>query len=78
MFARDVMTAPVFFVSPDATVAHARNLMMRHKISRILVMEDGILTGILTKKDIAYRLKTGRTGMEAAPARPDPGGRPCH
>ena len=39
MFARDVMTAPVFFISPDATVAHARNLMVRHKISRILVME---------------------------------------
>ena len=67
MFARDVMTAPVFFVSPDATVAHARNLMVRHKISRILVMEDEKLTGILTKKDIAYRLKQGEPAWRRRP-----------
>lgn len=57
MFARDIMTSPVFVVSPDETVAHARNLMVRHKISRVLVMDKGILSGILTKKDIAYRLR---------------------
>ena len=67
MFARDVMTAPVFFVSPDAPVAHARNQMVRHKISRILVMEDGKLTGILTKKDIAYRLKQGEPAWMRRP-----------
>jgi CBS domain-containing protein len=67
MFARDVMTAPVYFVSPDATVAHARNLMVRHKISRILVMEDEKLAGILTKKDIAYRLKQGEPAWRRRP-----------
>ncbi len=67
MFARDVMTAPVYFVSPDATVAHARNLMVRHKISRILVMEDQKLAGILTKKDIAYRLKQGEPAWRRRP-----------
>ena len=67
MYARDVMTSPVFFISPDATVAHARNLMVRHKISRILVMEDGKLTGILTKKDIAYRLKQGEPAWRRRP-----------
>ena len=59
MFARDVMTAPVYIVGPDATVAHARNLMVRHRISRLPVMENGALTGIITKKDIAYRLRQG-------------------
>ena len=67
VFARDVMTAPVFFISPDATVAHARNLMVRHRISRILVMEDQKLTGILTKKDIAYRLKQGEPAWRRRP-----------
>ncbi|MHB8163147.1 MAG: CBS domain-containing protein [Methanoregula sp.] len=67
MFARDVMTAPVYFVSPDATVAHARNLMVRYKISRILVMEDEKLAGILTKKDIAYRLKQGEPAWRRRP-----------
>lgn len=57
MFARDVMSAPVFVVSPSDNVAYARNLMVKHKISRVLVMDNGKLTGILTKKDIAYRLK---------------------
>ena len=57
MFARDVMSAPVFVVLPSDTVAYARNLMVKHKISRVLVMDNGKLTGILTKKDIAYRLK---------------------
>jgi CBS domain-containing protein len=59
MFARDIMTSPVNVVSPDATVAHARNLMVRHHISRLPVMENGVLVGILTKKDIAYRMRRG-------------------
>lgn len=59
MYARDVMTAPVYIVGPDATVAHARNLMVRHRISRLPVMENGALAGIITKKDIAYRLRQG-------------------
>ena len=59
MFARDVMTTPVFFVSPDETVAYARNLMVKHKISRLLIMEEGRLVGILTKKDIAYKMRQG-------------------
>jgi CBS domain-containing protein len=59
VFARDIMTAPVHVVSPDATVAHARNLMVRHRISRLPVMENGVLVGILTKKDIAYRMRRG-------------------
>jgi CBS domain-containing protein len=59
VFARDIMTSPVRVVSPDATVAHARNLMVRHRISRLPVMENGVLVGILTKKDIAYRMRKG-------------------
>ena len=67
MFARDIMTAPVHVVSPDATVAHARNLMVRHHISRLPVMENGILVGILTKKDIAYRMRRGEPAWRRRP-----------
>jgi CBS domain-containing protein len=67
MFAHDVMTAPVYFVSPTETVAYARNLMVKHKISRVLVMEDGRLTGILTKKDIAYRLHQAEPAWRRRP-----------
>jgi len=67
MFARDIMIAPVHVVSPDATVAHARNLMVRHHISRLPVMENGILVGILTKKDIAYRMRRGEPAWRRRP-----------
>jgi len=55
--AGDVMSAPVYVVSPGDTVAYARNLMVRHKISRVIVMDGAKLVGILTKKDIGYRLQ---------------------
>ena len=67
MFARDIMNAPVQVVSPDATVAHARNLMVRHHISRLPVMENGVLVGILTKKDIAYRMRKGEPAWRRRP-----------
>jgi len=67
MFARDIMTSPVQVVSPDATVAHARNLMVRHHISRLPVMENGALVGILTKKDIAYRMRKGEPAWRRRP-----------
>ncbi|MDD4137128.1 MAG: CBS domain-containing protein [Methanoregula sp.] len=67
MQARDVMVSPVFVVDPNATVAHARNLMVRHKISRLPVMGDGKLAGIITKKDIAYRLRQGEPAWRRRP-----------
>ncbi|MCK9631715.1 MAG: CBS domain-containing protein [Methanoregula sp.] len=67
MYARDVMVSPLFVVDPNATVAHARNLMVRHKISRLPVMEGVNLVGIITKKDIAYRLRQGEPAWRRRP-----------
>lgn len=67
VLARDVMTTPVFVVEPNATIAHARNLMVRHRISRLPVMEAGNLDGIITKKDIAYRLRQGEPAWRRRP-----------
>jgi CBS domain-containing protein len=57
MKAADVMSSPVYVVSPADPVAHARNLMLKHRISRLPVMDQGKLIGIITKKDIGYRLR---------------------
>lgn len=57
MRAIDVMSAPVYVVAPTDNVAYARRLMLKHRVSRLPVMEEGNLKGILTKKDIAYRLR---------------------
>lgn len=57
MQAHEIMTSPVYIVSPGEHVAYARNLMLKHRISRVPVVEAGSLVGILTKKDIGYRLR---------------------
>ncbi len=57
MQAQDVMSSPVYIVAPSENIAHVRNLMLKHKISRLLVMNGDALAGIITKKDIAYRLR---------------------
>jgi CBS domain-containing protein len=57
MRAVDVMASPVYVVAPTDNVAYARNLMLRHRVSRLPVMDGNNLQGILTKKDIAYRLR---------------------
>jgi CBS domain-containing protein len=67
MYASDIMTVPVHVVAPEDTVAHARNLMVTHKISRLLVMDKDDLVGILTKKDIAYRLRQNNPSWKRRP-----------
>ncbi len=67
VFARDIMTSPVQVVSPDATTAYARNLMLKHRISRLPVLKDGALVGIITKKDIAYRMRGAEPAWRRRP-----------
>ncbi len=57
MQAQDIMSSPVYIVSPGEHVAYARNLMLKHRISRVPVVEAESLVGVLTKKDIGYRLR---------------------
>ncbi|MDD1724431.1 MAG: CBS domain-containing protein [Methanospirillum sp.] len=57
MLVSDLMSSPVHGAFPGDTVSHARNLMIRHRISRILILDDGRATGIITKKDIGFRLR---------------------
>jgi CBS domain-containing protein len=67
MKAADVMSAPVQVIAPSDTVAHARHLMVRYHISRLPVLDDGVLTGILTKKDLAYRLRQSEPAWRRRP-----------
>ncbi len=53
---KELMRSPVYVVSPDETVARARNLMLRHRIGRLVIIEDNNPIGIVTKKDISMRL----------------------
>jgi len=53
---REIMSSPVYVVSSEETVARARNLMLRHKIGRLVLIENNKPIGIVTKKDISRRL----------------------
>lgn len=57
MKASEIMKSPVHVIEPADTIAHARNLMLKHKISRCPILKDGVLKGIITKKDLMYRLR---------------------
>ena len=53
---RDVMTPVAFSVSPDDSVAEAARFLLRGRIHRALVVEDGRLLGIVTPFDILRAL----------------------
>ena len=57
MKVKEIMNSPVLAVKPADTIAHAKNLMLRHKVKRLIVMDKGKLSGILTMHDLAVRLR---------------------
>ncbi len=50
--ASDVMSSPVITISPEAEVGEAASLMFTHQISRLPVVDDNQLVGILSRSDI--------------------------
>jgi CBS domain-containing protein len=67
MRASDVMSAPVHVVGPTDSAAHARNQMIRHRCSRLPVVDGDRLTGIITKKDLGYRLRQAEPSWRRRP-----------
>ena len=55
---KEVMNPEVFVVQENEQVGHARNLMLSHGISRVVVVDgDGKPVGMVTEKDITRKLK---------------------
>ena len=53
----DFMSTPVVVVEPSASLAHARRLMIKHRVGRLVVVdESGRPVGILTRNDIVRAL----------------------
>jgi CBS domain-containing protein len=60
MIVSDVMTRRVLSVLPDETVEHAANLMLRHGISGLFVVDaKGTLAGVITEGDLLRRDELG-------------------
>jgi CBS domain-containing protein len=53
---KDVMTRDVFTTTPDATVQDIATLMVDENISRIPVVEDSLVVGVVTKGDLVKSL----------------------
>jgi tRNA nucleotidyltransferase (CCA-adding enzyme) len=50
--ARQIMSHPARTISPDAPVAEARRQMIRYGHSGLVVMEEGRLVGVITRRDV--------------------------
>jgi CBS domain-containing protein len=60
MRAHQIMTRDVITVTADASIAEAANLMLRHHISGLPVVDEaGRLTGIVTESDFLRRSEIG-------------------
>lgn len=56
MKVKDVMTKDVITVDKDVNLNHVLNLMKKHEITKIPVVEDKKLIGMVTDNVIAYKL----------------------
>lgn len=52
----DMMKKEVYTISPDSSVEEASELMIRHRINRLPVVEEGRVVGIVTRGDIIQGL----------------------
>jgi CBS domain-containing protein len=52
LLARDVMTAPVISIGPEATAEQCAALMERHGIKRLPVLRDDVLVGVVSRADL--------------------------
>jgi CBS domain-containing protein len=60
---RDIATTEFISVAPDASTAHARELMSAHQVRRLPVVENERLVGIVSLGDLAVKeAKDGRNG----------------
>jgi CBS domain-containing protein len=65
---RDLMSTDVVAVAPSATVMQAAALMFGAKVGSVLVVDDGVLVGIFTERDIVRAL----SGVSADAGRASP------
>ncbi len=62
-----IMNTPVYAVSSSDTIGRARNLMLKRKISRLAVVEEENLVGMVTKADLTQRLLQAEPGWRRRP-----------
>ncbi len=59
LLAQDIMTRKVVTVRSDSTISEAAAQMVRHRISAVPVVDDGLLVGIISEGDLVHRAEIG-------------------
>ncbi|MFN4132925.1 MAG: CBS domain-containing protein [Candidatus Hadarchaeales archaeon] len=59
MRAKDIMSSPVVGIRPGDPISHAKNMLIRYRVSRLLVISEGAPVGMLSLHDIAEGLNRG-------------------
>jgi len=59
-----LMSSPVVACDADASVARVAGLMREHHVSCVAVLEEGVLRGIVTARDLAERVLAERRGPD--------------
>ncbi|TAN38518.1 MAG: CBS domain-containing protein [Candidatus Methanoperedens sp.] len=49
---RNIMKKKIYSISPDSTLEDASNMMVKYRVNRLPVIENGKLVGILVRSDI--------------------------
>jgi CBS domain-containing protein len=63
----DIMSREVKTIAPGATVAEARTLMTAAGIRHLVVVEDGLVVGVVSERDLGGRASVGRAEIEKGP-----------
>lgn len=63
----EAMSSPVVAIKPTDPVAHAKNLMLRYGIKRLVVIDQGKPVGIVSMRDLAERLGRGTSAWRRRP-----------
>ena len=62
----DIMSTEVKTIGPRASVAEARTLMEGAGVHHLIVVEDGLVVGVLSARDLGGRASSGRSEVDAA------------
>ncbi len=61
---KEVMSKNVKTVESSATVVEACEVMKKHKIGGMVIVDDGKPVGIITERDIVYKIVVGRQSLD--------------
>jgi CBS domain-containing protein len=64
--AANLMIGPVITASPDSTVPELADLLVRHHIKRLPILQDGKLVGIVSRADLVRALARTPTAISEA------------